>query len=319
MALDPRDLHIDKFLTNILIGYRPQGLVATQIFPVVPVQRQTDVYAQIDRGNWFRRPNTLRSPGAKPGEVSYTVSSGTYVCRNYALATAIPFETLDNADSPHEPMARAGEFLMDQLGLDHEVRVQNVVASNVGSSITRTAGSGSAWDDFANSDPIGDLEVGAEAIRQSTGYTPNVMVVGYRAWLKIRRHPDVVRATFQGAGVGGMVTPDQFANLIMIPKVIVAQPIRNTAEEGQANTFSDVWSTDVLMAYVAANPGLMQPTYGYTFRWTGPNIGGNNIQNLGIYTMRDQVRGVVYMQTGYFQDERIVAPELGFKIATGIV
>src|SRR5882762_7014362 len=133
-GLDTHDLHLDNFLTNILIAYKPQGLIADQIAPVVPVRKQTDVYAQIDRGNWFRIPNTLRAPTAKPREVSYTVSSGMYLCRNYELATVIAYETIDNADPPHDPLARAGEFLIDQLMLDFETRVYSVVTAGVGSS-----------------------------------------------------------------------------------------------------------------------------------------------------------------------------------------
>ena len=318
-GLDQRDLHIDQFLTNVLIGYRPQGLIADQLLPVVPVTKQTNVYAQIDRGNWFRVPSTLRGPGAKPREVSYTVSSGTYVAKNYALATVVPYETIDNADDPHNPMQRAGEFLVDQLMLDYETRVYSMMDGGVGSVTTRTAGSTSAWDDFANSDPIGDCENAAEAIRFSTGYHPNIGVVGYRAWLKMRRHPDLVRAAYPGAGVGGLVTPEQFASVIMVDKVIVAEPIKNTAEEGQPNVFSDVWSTHVFLAYVTPRPGLMVPTFGYTFRWTGPNIGDGAPGNFNMFTMRDDVRNIQYLKTGYFQDERVVAPEPGFKIATGIV
>lgn len=320
-GLNPSDLHIDGFLTNILIGYRTQGLIADQIFPVVNVRKQTDVYAQIDRGNWFRIPDTKRAPGSKPSEVSYTVSSGTYVARNYALATRVPWETLDNADEPHDPLARQGELLIDLLNLDFEARVYNTVVSGVGSSTTNTVGSTNAWDDFANSDPIGQCEVGQEAIRRTTGRMANLCVIGYRAWLKMRRHPDLIaRASALGAaGVGGVITPEEFGRLIMVDRVIVAQPIKNTAEEGQADAFTDVWSTHLIMACVADRPGIMVPTFGYSFRWTGPNIGGAGPGNFTILRKSDDVARVEYLQTMYYQDEKIVSPELGFLIQTGVV
>lgn len=321
-TIQPGDFHIDKFLTNILIGYRPQGLIGDQIFPVITVQNQTNVFAQIDRGNWFRVPQTRRAPGSYAREVSFTVSSQTYVARNYELATVVPFETIDNADDPHRPMSEAGEFLLDQLGLDFETRVYSAVVGGVGSSTARTAGSTSAWDDFANSDPIGDCEVAQEAIRRTTGYMANVCVIGWRSWLKMRRHPDLVRASGGVAGIGGLITPEQFGAIIGVGKpmsVKIAMPIKNTAEEGQADTFTDVWSTHVLMAYVADGPGLMRPTFGYSFRWVGPNIGNGGPNNFAMMTMRDERRKVQHLQTGYYQDEKIVAPELGFMIQTGIV
>ena len=318
MAIQPGDFHVDKFLTNILIGYRPSGLVADQIFPVVPVQKQTDIFAKVDKGAWFRIPNTQRAPGALAREVAYTVSSGNYVCKNYELATTVPYETIDNADAPHEPMRQSGELLLDNLAMDFETRVFSAVEGGVGSATLRTAGSTSAWDDFANSDPIGDCEVGQEAIRKTTGFMANKCVVGYRSWLKLRRHPDLVRAAYPGAGVGGLVTPEQFGNIIMCPNVIIAKPIKNTADEGQADAFTDVWSTHVYLLYVTDRPGIMVPTFGYAFRWTGQNIGANAPGNFAMYTMRDDRRKVQHLQTGYYSDERVVASELAFKIGTGI-
>ena len=100
--------------------------------------------------------------------------------------------------------------------------------------------------------------------------------------------------------------------------VTVAKPIKNTAEEGQTDAFTDVWSTHVYLMYSTDRVGLMKPTFGYTFRWSGPNIGGNSPGNFAMFTQRDDRRKVQHLQTGYYQDERIVASELGFKIGTGI-
>ena len=47
-GFDARDFHIDAFLTNFLHGYRPEGMVADQIFPVINVSKQTNVFARID-------------------------------------------------------------------------------------------------------------------------------------------------------------------------------------------------------------------------------------------------------------------------------
>lgn len=321
-TLDPRDWHLDTFLSNFLVGYRPIGMVAADVFPVLPVTKQTNAFAKIDKGAWFRLPNTLRAPNTAPREVNYTVSSDNYFAVNYALATGVPFEVLDNADPPHDPLARASEFLVDQLNLDFENRVMSVVLSGVGSSMTLTGAN--AWSDFVNSDPLTNLETAIEAIRQTTGYKPNTCLLGTRAWLKMRRHPDFVRAIFPGAGVGGTATTAQFGELIGVDRVLVGETIKNTAGEvwgandNTANSFSDVWSTFCMLAYVAPTPGLMTPTFGVAFRWTGPNIGASGPGNFSIERKRDTDVGRELLRTAYYQAEKIVAPELGFLINTGI-
>jgi len=311
-----RDFHLDSFLTNFLVGYRPRNFIGDQIFPVIPVNTRTNVFAKIDKGNWFRQAATLRQVGTKPNEVSYTVSSDTYSVINYALSTIVPDETKDNADQPFAPEQQAAAFLADQLMLDFEIRVQAAIIGGVGSSSARTGTN--AWSDFANSDPLTDMEVGREAVRYSTGYTPNTALTTDKAWLKIRRHPDIVRAIYPGAGVGGTADLQQFATLIGVDRVLVGRTIRNTGNEGQADAFSDVWSTHLHLLYVEATPGLMTPTFGASFRWTGPNIGANGPTNFGIERKYDDDRKVTILRTSYYQSEKIVASELGFTIATGI-
>lgn len=318
-GFEAHDFHIDTFLTNFLHGYRPRGMIADQIFPVITVQRQSNVFARIDRGSWFRLPDTNRAPGTAFREVNYTVSSDTYFAKNYGLASAIPFEVLDNADPPWDPAQRQTEFLYDQLMLDFEVRVASTTFGGVGSSSTLTGAA--AWSDFANSDPLTNIETGIEAIRQTTGYTPNLAIIGQRAWLKMRRHPDIVRAIYAGAGVGGTATPQQFGELIGVDRVLVPGVIKNTAGEfanTDAQSFTDVWSTHMVLAYATGNPGIMTPTFGLAFRWTGPNIGANGPGNFAIERKRDTDTLREIIRTGYYQDEHIVAPELGFLIQTGI-
>ena len=43
MAATSRDMHIDVALSNMAIGYRPEGFIADMIFPLVQVQKQSDL------------------------------------------------------------------------------------------------------------------------------------------------------------------------------------------------------------------------------------------------------------------------------------
>lgn len=317
----PGDFHIDTLVSGILVGYRPNGMIAPELFPVQPVMKQSNVYAKIDKGNWFRRDETLRAPATAPNEVRYTVSSDTYFCKNYELATLIPWETIDNADMPHRPVETAGMFLIDKLMLDYEIRVSQFVWSGVGSSVALTGNA--AWSNFAGSDPLTNLETGTEAIRQTTGFNPNTMVCPWRTWLKMRRHPDIVRAIFPGAGVGGIASPQQFADLIGIDRILIPRAIRCTSPEGTLeadNVFTDVWSTSVVLAYVEQLTSEIRPTFGTTFRWNGGNIGANGpTTGFQIERRRNSKKKCEDAQTGYYQDEKLVAGELGYLIATGIV
>lgn len=308
----PREYHIDGFLSGLLIGYRWLNGIADQIFPVLPVNFQSDVFGKINKSDWFRPEVADRAPGTLANEIGYTVSSDTYFCPNYKLRHQVPIETVNNAQPPHQPLQRGAEFLFDKHMLNFEIRVQDTIATGVGSSSSPTA-----WSDFNNSDPMTDVEVAQEAIRSTTGFVPNTAIVPRKTWLKLRRHPDIVQRVFPGAGIGGTVDTAQFANLIGVSRIFVPQAIKNTATQGATDVFTDVWSTQVHLLYVDPNPGIMTPTFGLAFRWNGNGM-SQGPGGLTIERKYDDDREVHWLRAGYYQDEKIVAAELGFTINTGI-
>lgn len=312
---DARDFHIDAFLSGFSLQYRPEGFIADQIFPVVPVAKQSDVFAKIDKGNWFRSSVADRAPGTLANEINYTVSSDTYFCPNYALRHPVAVEAVQNADPPHAPLLRGTEFLADKHMLNYEIRVYDTVVGGVG-SVTTLAGT-NIWSDFNNSDPMTDLEVAANAIQGTTGLEPNLCVMPRKVWQKVRRHPDIVQRVFPGAGIGGTVNLQQFGDLIGVERVLLARTIKNTSTEGAADTFTDVWSTHVHLLHVKANPGLNTATFAIAPRWNGDGTNGSPTAGQ-IERKYDDDRKVYWLRSGYYQDEKIVASELGFTIRTGI-
>ena len=48
-----RDVHIDRAMSNMSVGYRNQNYIAEQVFPRVPVQKKSDYYFVFPREAWF--------------------------------------------------------------------------------------------------------------------------------------------------------------------------------------------------------------------------------------------------------------------------
>lgn len=314
---DPREFHRDTFLENLIVAFRPEGFIADQVFPRVQVAKQSNAYAVIPKDNWFRADDAKRAPGTLANEVGYTVGSATYFADNYELRHKIVWETLDNADPPWVPLRTGAQLLVTKHELGFEIRVEAVVAAGVGSVTTLTAGN--IWSAYATSDPLTDLEVAANAIQSTTGKEPNVAIIPRRVWQVLRRHPDIVQRVFPGGAGGGTVSQQQFGDLIGVDKILVPRTIKNTANEGAAAAMTAVWSTNVYLAHVAPNPsGDMVATLGLAFNWTGPNIGGNGPTPRSVERKRDEDIKADWLRVGYYQDEKIVSPELGFQIRTGI-
>lgn len=314
---DPREFHIDGFISNFVTGFRPTDYIFGDVFPTVPVNKQSNVFATIPKGNWFRADVSNRAPGTLATEISYTVSSDTYFCPNYELRHKIPWETMDNADAPFRPLIMGAQLLATKHSLNLEIRGEATIATGVGSfsSLTGT----NVWTDYTNSDPVGNFETAINAIQATTGLEPNTAIIPRRVWQVLRRHPDIVQRVFPGGAGGGTASLEQFGALIGVDRILIARTIKNTANEGAADAFTPVWSSNVYVLRVDPNPGGDQvQTFGVNFLWTGANIGMKSPNNWAIERKRDDDIKADWLRTGYYQDEKIVSPELGFQIRTGV-
>jgi hypothetical protein len=308
-----RDLHIDGPLSQLTIGFRPQGMIWDQIMPVVAVPKQSDGYYVWPREDWFRAEAAHRAPKTRAKRINATVSTDTYFAKNFALGAETPWEDLDNADDQLQWRQSISNLIIDNLGLNAEIRMAGRICNtaNVGSSNTLAAN----YSNVGASTPIDDMDNGRESIRSVTGYYPNEAVFGPLSWMRFRKHPDVIdfiRGKGDNIGGGG-VTEQQVANAWNLSKVLVGAAIQNTAVEGAPGTYSDVWSNHIALLYVAPSPGIMVPTYGYTFQWKPAGFPAP-------FSVRryDEVPEMQEVQeVHHFQDEKVVSTPLGYLIIGG--
>ncbi len=156
MGATSHDVHIDQALSEMALGYRPEGFIADMVFPIVDVGKQSDLYVEWSRSDRLRVHDTKRAPGTEAKRIYESVSSGTYYSSNYALKTDVTIEDLKNADPIYVDNLKEGktELVLDGLLLDWEVRLANQVTS--GSNVGTYTAIGSSWTG-SGADPLGDI------------------------------------------------------------------------------------------------------------------------------------------------------------------
>ena len=311
MPITARDVHIDRPLSNLVVGFEPQGTIVQNFLPIVNVNKQSDLYFKYEKGDFFRIPSsTERAPKTKGRTTHFNVSSESYYATNYALVDEMDFETLVNQDDPLKLKEKGARNLVNLLMLDMENRIasQTRSVSNMGSGSTVA----SKWSSSTagTSDPFGDIALAKNTIRSQTGYDANTMIIGREAYNALVRHADILdRIKYVQRGV---VTADLLASLFDIPNVYVGNSIINTGEENLADSFSDVWGDESIIAHFAQsetdgkNPSLM-----YGFRWTNPLFGSP----MAVESWDDpDHRNFTNLRVQYYQDEKITAKDLGYVL-----
>lgn len=306
-----RDLHIDVPLSNVAIAYQPQGMIAELIAPVVPVNKQSDMYWEFALADAFAVQDDLRAPGTEPNKVTKSLSSGTYFAKNYALKDAVPYEDIENADAPMVITAREARarFIKNRLMLNMEKRVALMCTS--GSNCGSYSAVASSWSDKRSgySDPIGNVNTGINNVQDLTGYRPNRVVFGQYAWRLFREHADVVSRIYgeTSPGTARTVSRAQAAALFEVDEVLVGGAYYNAGAEGQAASLTRLWGDNVLAYFAPMQPSTEEPSYMYSFRW-------NKVMTMQAEVFQFPSKKAEEVHLGYYQDEKITGRLLSFLI-----
>jgi hypothetical protein len=264
------ELHVDQALTDFSVGLFQDlgGSVASRAFSNRNVAQQSNQYHIYTAGDLHRSDARKRAPNTASAARSFGLTTGSYFCDVWALHYDVSEQERANADAVLDPEEDAARILMDDLIIAEDVQFAATAFAGSVWGTTVTGGTNfTQWDDAAST-PIEDIRVGCKTVLQNTGRMPNKIVLGYETWSDgLVDHPDILdRIKYTEKGV---VSSDLVASLFDLEDVIVANSIRNTAEEGATATNAFNYGDNALLLHAPANVGPRSATAGVRFNWSG--------------------------------------------------
>ena len=310
-------VHVDAILTNISIAYlqNQDNFIADKVFPVIPVDKKSDKFFTYTKNDWFRDEAQRRAGGTESAGGGYGLSTGSYSADVFAFHKDVDDQTLANADAPINPLREATEFVTRRLMLRKEIQWNTdfFTSSIWGNDYAGVAGAPGAnqvkqWSDYAASDPIDDIEDAKAGILSTTGMEPNTLVLGYDVFRALKNHPDIVdRIKYTSAQT---VTSDMLAAMFDIPRVIVSKGVKATNNEGATAAYTFTSGKKALRCYVAPTPGLLTPSAGYSFSWTG--VSGGIGSTVGVSSFRMESLKADRIEGEMAFDNKVIASDLGW-------
>jgi hypothetical protein len=310
------DLHVNALLGNIGVKYilGEKMYAAADIFPIVPVDKQSNNYVVYDKGDFLRDEAAERAPATESEGGNYDIDTTPYyLCRNYAFHKDVDDDSRDNADKPIDPDKDAMQYCLQKLLIKRErVFINNYVKSGVWTTqYTGVSGAPSTnevkkWS-ASGSTPVKDVDVWVNAIEEQTGMTPNVLGLSPDVMSALKNNTDITsRIQYTQKGI---ITTDILAELFEVDKVVVLRGTYNTAAKGAATTMARMVSGKLLLAYAAPNPSTETPTAGAMFAWKGRF--GNSKLGSRIKKFRMEELNADRVEAELSFDPKCVAPDLG--------
>jgi hypothetical protein len=310
-------VHVDAILTNISVAYlqNQDNFIADKVFPVVPVDKKSDKYFTYTKNDWFRDEAQRRADGTESAGSGYNLSTGTYSADVWAFHKDVGDQTVANADAPLNPLREATEFVTRRLLLRKEIQfVSDFFTTGVwADDVTGVAGSPSSgetkqWSDYSSSDPINDIEAGKSEILSSTGMEANTLVLGYEVFRQLKNHPDLVdRIKYTSSQT---ITEDMLARMFDLDRVLVAKAVKATNNEGASDAYSFAYGKSALLCHTASAPGLLTPSAGYTFSWTG--VSGGIGSTIGVSSFRMESLKAERVEAEMAFENKVIGADLGY-------
>lgn len=317
------DLHVNSPLTNVSVGYvlRADAFIATKVFPIVNVNKQSDLYWKYSKSDWRRTDVKRRAPSTETPGVGWNVSTDSYFAHVYGVHKDIDDQLRANADSTFKLDADATTFVTNQLLLKRDLdwaatyfRTGIWGTDLTGKSATPGTGEFLQWD-VSTSDPITQMAGLQIDFVRETGFKANTLVIGANVLKSLKNHPGIIdRIKYTQKGI---VSTDLIATLFDVDRILVSYAtvasgpnIPDMKAQDDAATFDFIADANsALLCYTPSSPSLMQPAAGYTFTWNG-YLGGNS-QGIRIKRFRQEAIASDRIEGEMTYDMRVISPDTG--------
>jgi len=315
------DVHVNKPLTNLSIAFiQSQDVyISDKIFPNIPVSQRSDLYYKYNKEDFFTNQMKERAPGGESAGSGYRISTDSFFCKVNALHKDVPDQIRANADSVLQPDREAVDWLTNNALIKRELDwVTSYFTTGLWTS--EVSGQSGASDsthvqywNLSTSTPIEDIRKGIKVVHKLNGLKPKTLVLGASCWYALQDNPDLIDRVKYASNSNdnpAKVSTKTVAALLGLDDIYVMEAVYNTAKEGQGFTGAFIGDKDALLLYKAPAPGIMTPSAGYTFSWTGAV--GNGIQGNRIKKFRMEHLEADRVEIEMAYAMKLVSADLGY-------
>lgn len=291
------DVHVNAPLTNFALQLRNRAFVAEEVFPVIPVVKESDLYYTFSREE-IRDVDTRRAAGALAKEIEWVPSTATYTAQEFALRHLLSDRIVGNADVPVRPRLNTVAKLMKWIMLGQEKRVQ-AIAQNTANAVA-TVAVAPKWDGTSPTIEK-DIDTARDSIRNNAGVEPNAIVLPENVKDVVKRDStlrDLIRYVINlGAGNRDLLMNGELPPVMFNLAIIIAGAVEDTSKLGQSSTIAKIWNDAVPIFYREQAVSLDALTWGYIMR----------VQNPIVTSYRDEPRKGEWIEASILQAEQLVS------------
>ena len=314
----PNNVHENAALTDFAVRFELDSnmFIATELAPIFTVNKRSDVFYKVAKGDVSRAQKTERAVGANANEIQQGFDKDNYDVVNYALRAFLPDQMVNNADEALDLMASTTRFLTQVLGFGRDRRVMALLVTGNFGNATASAAGGGKWN--VSTEALKYIQLGFNAantqiIRNNLGAGMNKTFFTSTTALAVAASPELQGSAKHIIGDSYVVNGGWPGENYGLPGVLygaqnVIQAIpTNTAKKGQADVLADSYTDNAFFCRTEA-PSRQTRNCITTFRQGG----------MTTKSYRDEGRNGVYVEVEQIEDIHITNADGGYLLTDAL-
>lgn len=260
---------IDQLLTNVASKYEPKSYLSEQILPMVPSAQYTGKLGGYGTSH-LRIVTSVKGGKGKYRQVDSTVYNNQgFSIEGHGLTDIVTPEDYRNVILPFKAEEDKTLALQTLLYLEKEKGLADTLASTAVLTQNVTLSGTDQYNDKLNSDPVSDFEDARAAVYNGCGEVPNLAVLSWDVWNKLRFHPQILDSLgFKYDRPGGLKEAE-LASAMGVESILIGTAKYESAKEGQTSSLASVWGKHIVFMVCPAKAQVGQVALGYTVRLDG--------------------------------------------------
>lgn len=261
-------LHVDQLLSNVAVKYNNSRFIHDQVFPMVAVNKQSDLYRTYNR-NWVI-PETNRAIGGLAKEQEFEIGNASYSLEKHALKAYVADTAAENYDIT-DLRADVTIDLVEKILMRKELQCA-ALFTTTSWSLGASLAAGDTWV-TGSALPINLFDTAMSTVVSNSGVKPNYAIIPLDSYNALKNHTTIVdRVKYTSREL----SPAIVGALIGVTDLLVPDMYYDSGLYGAsaaAGAVQSIWKTDfAFLGYKPAAAGFMALSSGYMFQRSKPLV-----------------------------------------------
>lgn len=300
-----------------------QGFIGSQVLPIISVERASGTFGRIPVEQLLQNRETARAPGGAYSRGQWKFEPDTFAVVEHGAEDPVDDREAQLYRDFFDAELISAERARDAVLRNAERRIAAAVFNTTtwtGASLTTAVGT--EWSTVATAVPITDVNAARQKVWDGCGLWPNALIINRRVFHNLRNCAQVKDAiASSGAGAATKardITTQMLAQVFDLDYILVAGSAKNTANEGQAAAFSEIWDKEYAMVCrLGVSRDMREPCLGRTFMWMeggGVTEGGIELPAI-VETYRDETVRSDIVRVRHDAHEKILYTQCGHLLS----